>query len=102
MQDLVTRVEKLAPAQDGPDISELSPAARLATMWREALASNTMGGRVAEESRSKAAADEVRKAQAAWQRLGYVPEPARRELQARFDRACRKILDRRTAAVPAR
>jgi len=102
MQDLVTRVEKLAPTQDGPDISELSPAARLATMWREALASNTMGGRVAEESRSKAAADEVRKAQAAWQRLGYVPEPARRELQARFDRACRKILDRRTAAAPAR
>jgi Domain of Unknown Function (DUF349) len=102
MQDLVARVERLAPAQEGPDISELSPAARLATMWREALASNTMGGRVAEDSRSKAAADEVRKAQAAWQRLGYVPEPARKDLQSRFDRACRKILDRRQAAVPAR
>jgi hypothetical protein len=102
MQDLVTRVENLSPAQEGPDISELSPAARLATMWREALASNTMGGRVAEETRSKAAGDEVRKAQAAWQRLGYVPEPARKELQARFDRACRRILDRRGAPVGAR
>jgi hypothetical protein len=102
MQDLVSRVERLAPTQEGPDVSDLSPAARLATMWREALASNTMGGRVAEETRSKATADEVRKAQAAWQRLGYVPDPTRKELQGRFDRACRRILDRRGAPVAAR
>ena len=57
---------------------------------------------MAEETRSKAAADEVRKAQAAWQRLGYVPEPERKELQTRFDRACRRILDRRGAPVGAR
>jgi hypothetical protein len=57
---------------------------------------------VAEETRSKAVADEVRKAQAAWQRLGYVPDPARKELQSRFDRACRRILDRRGAPVASR
>jgi hypothetical protein len=51
-----------------------------------------MGGRVAEEARIRAAAEEVKKAQAAWQRLGYVPETARRALADRFERACRPIL----------
>ena len=66
-------------------------------MWREALATNTMGGRVADESRARAAAEEARKAQAAWLRLGYVPEEARRDLQERFDRACRAIFAARGA-----
>src|SRR5262249_26164825 len=101
MQDLVGRIEKLAPGTDGPELSGLSPAARLAATWREAMASNTMGGRVAEATRTRAGGDEARKARAAWRRLGYAPDPARKALQARFDRACRRILDRRGAPVPA-
>jgi hypothetical protein len=97
MRDLVGRIEKLAPSGSAPDVSGLTPGERLASMWREALATNTMGGRVADESRARAAAEEARKAQAAWQRLGYVPEEARRELQERFDRACRAIFAARGA-----
>lgn len=99
MEDLCARVEKLGIGPGlTPAVEELSPGARLATMWREALASNTMGGRVAEEARYKAASDEVRKAQAAWQRLGYVPETARRALTERFERACRPILQHPSVA----
>jgi hypothetical protein len=98
MEEIVTRVEKLLPAGgDGPDLSSLSPAARLAATWREAMASNTMGARVAEDGRLKAAIEEVTRSQAAWQRLGYVPEAERRALSERFERACRRILDRRPA-----
>src|SRR6185503_8414630 len=100
MQDLVAKVERLAPSSAAPDTSGLTPGERLASMWREALATNTMGGRIADESRARAAAEEARKAQAAWQRLGYVPEPERRSLQAAFDRACRAIFAARGADGP--
>jgi hypothetical protein len=100
MQDLVAKVERLAPSDGAPDTSGLTPGERLASMWREALATNTMGGRIADESRARAAAEEARKAQAAWQRLGYVPEPERRRLQAAFDRACRAIFAARGADGP--
>jgi len=102
MEDLVTRVEKLTPSSgNGPDLSSLSPAARLAATWREALATNTMGGRVAEDGKLKAAAEEVKRAQAAWQRLGYVPEPHRSGLERRFEGACRRILGRRGGGAGA-
>jgi hypothetical protein len=100
MQDLVAKVERLAPSAAGPDTSGLTPGERLASMWREALATNTMGGRIADESRARAAAEEARRAQAAWQRLGYVPEPERRKLQQAFDRACRAIFSARGADGP--
>ncbi|HZN04024.1 MAG TPA: DUF349 domain-containing protein [Candidatus Polarisedimenticolia bacterium] len=99
-QDLVAKVQRLAPSSNGPDTSSLTPGERLASMWREALATNTMGGRIADESRARAAAEEARKAQAAWQRLGYVPEPERRTLQADFDTACRAIFAARGADGP--
>jgi hypothetical protein len=101
MEELCARVEKVAAGRNlPPENGDLSPAARLAAQWREALASNTMGGRVAEESRIRAAAEEIKKAQAAWQRLGYVPEADRRALAERFERACRPILQH--AAVSSR
>jgi len=100
MQDLVAKVERLAPSAAGPDTTGLTPGERLASMWREALATNTMGGRIADESRARAAAEEARRAQAAWQRLGYVPEPERRRLQQAFDRACRAIFSARGADGP--
>jgi hypothetical protein len=98
MEALVRRVEDLAHSLGGgraADAAEaaLSPTTRLAAMLKEALASNTIGGKVDDGSRLRAAAEDVRQAQAAWSRIGPVPDEARRPLAERFQRACRKIND---------
>jgi hypothetical protein len=97
METLVKRVEDLARSLRGPaksDDAALSPTARLATMLKEALAANTIGGKADEEGRFRAAIEDVRQAEAAWSRIGLVPADARRELHGRFARACREIIDR--------
>ena len=97
MESLVRRVEELAgPASPGDASRDaaLSPTTRLAAMLKEALASNTIGGKVDEESRLRAAAEEVRQAQASWARIGPVPDDVRRALSDRFSRACRRITER--------
>ncbi len=98
MESLVKRVEDLAgavaPSAAALGDAALSPTTRLAAMLKEALAANTIGGKVDEESRWRAAQEEVRQAQASWTRIGPVAEPIRRELAARFERACRRITDR--------
>ena len=91
MEDLCARVERLVSGPASASVEELSPATRLATMWREALASNTIGGRVAEETRQRAAVEEVRKARAAWLKIGYVSLEPRLALSERFERACRRL-----------
>jgi hypothetical protein len=65
-------------------------------MLKEALAANTIGGKPHEDNRLAAAAEEVRKAQAAWSRIGIVSDEARRQLSDRFQRACRRVTDRGT------
>jgi hypothetical protein len=62
-------------------------------MLKEALAANTIGGKVDHDSRLRAAQEDVRQAQAAWSRIGPVPEPARRALTDRFQRASRQIME---------
>ena len=60
MEALVVRVEKLAASLRGPlsgGDESLSPTTRLAAMLKEALASNTIGGKVDEDSRRRAAID---------------------------------------------
>jgi len=96
METLVIRVEKLASSLRGPvsgGDEALSPTTRLAAMLKEALASNTIGGKVDEDSRLRAAQEDVRQAQASWSRIGPVPEPTRRALADRFARACRLITE---------
>jgi hypothetical protein len=78
----------------------MSPTVRLAAMLKEALAANTIGGRADDDSRMRAAAEEVRQAQASWSRIGPVPEEARRALADRFQKACRRINERATPARP--
>ena len=78
----------------------LSPATRLAEMLKEALAANTIGGKVDEESRTRAAAEEVRQAQASWARIGPVHD-VRRGLTDRFARACRRIAEKAGGAGTA-
>jgi hypothetical protein len=98
MEALVTRMEELAKSLAGPAIggggdAALSPTTRLAAMLKEALAANTIGGKVDNDQRFRAAADEVRQAQASWSRIGPVPEETRRALADRLQRAIRRISD---------
>lgn len=95
MEAIVRRVEELAtslgaPAGGGIDAA-LSPSTRLAAMLKEALAANTIGGKVDDDSRLRAAVEEVRHAQTQWMRVGPVPDETRRSLSERFQRACRRI-----------
>jgi hypothetical protein len=64
-------------------------------MLKDALAANTIGGKIDEDSRRRAAQEDLRLAQASWSRIGVVPEPARRALTDRFQRACRQIAEQR-------
>jgi hypothetical protein len=103
MEKLVTKIESLLPAEAQESTASLSPAEMLAKQWREALAANTMGAaaaRQAEDARHRAIEQEVRSAQSAWQRLGPLDPDARKPLQDRFDRACRRFFEqkRRTMA----
>jgi len=102
MEELCARLERLLKGPGSGADESLSPATRLATMWREALASNTIGGKVAEEARSRATVEELRKAQAAWQTIGYVPEEIRRGLAERFERASRRLAPKIERDSPAR
>ena len=97
MEALVVKVETLAESlsgKAGQATEESSPTSRLATMLKEALAANTIGGKPDDDSRLRAAQEELRQAQAQLSRLGLVPDEARRQLNDRFQRAARKISDR--------
>jgi hypothetical protein len=100
MEKLVARVEELVPAGAQPK-GQLSPAELLAQQWRERLAANTMShGRAGEmeDSRWRAAEQEIRNAQSQWMRLGPVPPEVAGPLNERFQRAVRRFYDQRKRA----
>jgi uncharacterized protein DUF349 len=101
METLVRKMEDLAASLAGPQPVDqsLSPTNRLAAMLKDALAANTIGGKVDTDARLRAAADDVRQAQSSWSRIGSVPDDVRRQLSDRFQRAVKSISDR---AQPAR
>jgi hypothetical protein len=92
----IQRLEKLAAKieahleDEGDEEEELSPTEALAARLRNALASNAMGGRASNESKWRAAAEQVKEAQAAWARLAPLASPDR-ALEARFKDACRRV-----------
>jgi hypothetical protein len=100
MEKLAARIEELAPEQSRPQ-APLSPAELLAQQWRDRLAANTMtGGKNSsstdnDESRWRAAEQEVRSAQAQWARFGPLPAEIAGPLNERFQRACRRFYDGR-------
>ena len=97
MEKLVARVEGfLADAAPAPANSSQA----LADMLREALASNTIGGRAGDESKWRTMAEDVRQAQAAWSRLGPVPGDTGRALNERFHRAVTRFFDQYRRKVP--
>ena len=97
------RMEKLCARVEG-FISDSEPARSssqaLAAMLREALASNTIGGRAGEESKWRTMADEVRQAQASWARLVPVPGESGRALAERFHKACNRFFEQYRRRVP--
>ena len=103
MEKLVARVEALLAEVAAEPESGLSPTEMLAARLRSALASNAMGGRANEEAKSRAAAEAVKDAQVAWQRLAPNSSAEARALTARFREACRQVSERtRRPAAPAR
>ena len=103
MEGLVSRVEALVASLSGSAgqaTEAASPTTRLASMLKEALAANTIGGKGDDDSRLRAAQEELRQAQEAFSRIGMVPDEARRSLVDRFQRAVRKISASTTPARP--
>ena len=96
MEKLIAKVEGLATESAAPSNSSQA----LATMLREALASNTIGGRAGEEAKWKAMAEDVRQAQSSWSRLGPVPGELGREMNERFRKACNRFFDQYRRKVP--
>ncbi|MFN7980389.1 MAG: DUF349 domain-containing protein [Vicinamibacterales bacterium] len=98
MEALVAKVEALATSLSGPQGKAAEPAVssttRLAAMLKEALAANTIGGKADDDSKMRAAQEELRQAQSAFSRIGHVPDDARRALADRFQRAVRKVSER--------
>ena len=96
MEELCLQVENLVAGRlSATDIASAPPEA-LATLLKDALAANTIGGKADEEAKRRSAATAVKDAQAAWRRLGPVPGERGRQLGARFHRACRRFFDQRT------
>jgi hypothetical protein len=95
-EKLIARVEglleDLAP-QSGTAVTGTTE--ELAARLREALASNTIGGREAAEARWHSATSEVEAAQSGWRRLGPLPGAEGHALGERFDRACRRFFELR-------
>jgi hypothetical protein len=94
MEKLVARVEALLGEDADEPARDLSPTELLAQRLRSALASNAMGGRASEDAKWRAAADTVKDAQSAWQRLGPTSDADARALEARFRDVCRRVMDR--------
>jgi hypothetical protein len=89
-EKLCARVETLA-ASGGQAEAEVLTGENLARRLKEALAANTIGGRVDVEARRRAERAEVESAQAAWKRLGPVPGEVGASLEARFNAACSRF-----------
>ena len=84
-----------------PAMAGASSVAQLADQLRERLAANTIGGRVDDEAKWKNHEYEVRAAQDAWQRVGYVPDSVAAPLAARFQRAVHRFYGEKKPGAPA-
>lgn len=87
--EALTREEKAGAAPADAQ----SPSELLASRLREALASNTMGGRVDADAKRREDAETVRRLQADRRALGNVPGEAARQLSERFRAACARFFE---------
>ena len=98
LERLCERAEALV-TEEGESVAKASPAELLARRWREQLASNTMGVRMDEGARRRAAMDEIKRLQLERRRLGSIPGEEARRVGARFQRACDRALQRHRVAA---
>lgn len=101
-EKLLARVEGLLDGLTTKAASTAESASELAARLRDALASNTIGGREALEQRWGSAAIELESVQAAWKRLGPLTGAAGAALAFRFESACRRFADERPRPDPRR
>ena len=96
-EKLVLRVEGLlAELLPGAALPGRRRAEELASRLRDALATNTIGGREAVEAKWHSASVEVESAQAAWKRLGPIPGAAgTRPPRRASSSACRRFFEER-------
>jgi len=97
---LVARLEALLEGLAPKAASGAGSAADLAARLRDALASNTIGGREALEQRWQSAAGELETLEASWKRLGPLPGVEGRALAERFDAALRRFAAERPRTAP--
>lgn len=90
---LCEEVETLLKGAARPADLAQSSGASLAALLKESLAANTIGGRVNEEAKARAAGDKVRRAQSAWRDIGPVPGEEGRALESRFQKATRRFFE---------
>jgi hypothetical protein len=90
----LSRMEKLL-ARVEAQLTRPEASGTLAERLREALASNTMGGKGQAEAKWREATAEVEAAQAAFKKLGPVPGPQADALRQRFHAACERFFDLR-------
>ena len=98
----MARVEGLLESLAPKSASAAASASDLAARLRDALASNTIGGKEAVEQRWNAAATELETAQMAWKRLGPLPGAEGRALVERFEAACQRFALERPRPDPKR
>ena len=86
MEALVQRIEALAQSLTGPAAADdkMTPTERLAAMLKEALAANTIGGKVRRRRPLARGRRRSRQAQANWSRLGQVPDDVRAPVGGTF------------------
>jgi hypothetical protein len=94
-EKLVARLEALLDGLLPKAPSAAESALDLAARLRDALASNTIGGRAAVEQRWQSAALELETIEASWKRLGPLPGEAGRALAERFEQAARRFAQER-------
>ena len=90
LEQLCRRAEALVESESPRDAG-VSPAELLARKWRTQMAANTMGVRVDEEARRRAARENVKRLQTERRRLGTLTGSEADVLQSRFQRACDRV-----------
>ena len=90
LRRLCERAEALVESESPRDAA-VSPAELLARKWRAQMAANTMGARVDDEAKRRAAREDVKRLQAERRRLGALTGSEADALQARFQRACDRV-----------
>ncbi len=96
LERLCKRAEALVEDEARNDAT-VSPAELLVRKWRAQMAANTMGVRVDEEAKRRAAREDVKRLQAERRRLGTLTGSEADALQARFQRACDRVFREKPA-----